>query len=158
MSYMAPSQFLRSNKIKVTAGMILDPAELGMPAHPVFGPLPVVEVVEAKDDGSVFLLGEITCECGEVRTIHPGDWFQVRACETCTKKRQRKARRPVKSEAEKAEAAALREVKQAEAEIARAQKRAAEATAKAEKAKADLEAKQALIAKVAEEKGVGISA
>jgi hypothetical protein len=157
MSYIAPSQFLRQNKIVVSAGQILDPTELGMEAHPVFGTLPVVEVVEAKEDGSVFLLAEMTCACGEVRQIHPGDWFQVRACETCTKKRQRKAKKDTKSPEEIEAAQAERDLKYAEAAIARAEVKAAAAIAKAEKTKADLEARKALVAKVAAEKNVPVS-
>ena len=152
MSYIAPSQFLRSKGIKVTAGQILDPDELGMEAHPTFGPLPVVEVVEAKEDGSVFLLAEFTCACGEVRQIHPGDWFQVRACETCTKRRQRKAKKVVKSDEQKAAELAARETKLADAAMLRAAAKVEQLKAKAEKALADAEAKVALIAKVAAEK------
>jgi hypothetical protein len=157
MSYIAPSQFLRNAKIQVTAGMILDPIELGMEPHPVFGDLPVVTVIEAKEDGSVFLLGEIECDCGNLRTIHPGDWFQVRACETCTKKRQRKARRHTKSDEEKAAAQATRELKQAQDAITRAEEKAKVAQARAAKLQEELEARQALVAKVAQEKGVGVS-
>ena len=157
MSYLAPSQFLRSNKISVTAGMILDPQQLGMADHPVFGPLPVVTVIEAKEDGSVFLLAEMVCECGATRTIHPGDWFQVRACESCTKRRQRRARRPVKSDAEKAAAQAARDLKLAQDAITRAEEKAKVAQEKALAAKAELDAKQALIAKVAQEKGVQVA-
>ena len=157
MSYIAPSQFLRSNKINVTVGMTLDPQQLGMPAHPIFGELPVVTVLEAKADGSVFLLAEMVCECGASRTIHPGDWFQVRACESCTKRRQRKSRRHTKSEEEKAAAQAERDLKYANDAIKRAEDKAAAAMAKAEKLNAELEARKALIAKVAEEKGVGVA-
>ena len=152
MSYIAPSQFLRSKAIKVTAGMILDPAELGMQPHPTFGPLPVVEVVEAKEDGSVFLQAEMTCECGEVRTIHPGDWFQVRACETCTKRRQHKARKIIKSDEVKAEEALTRETKRAEEAAKRAREKLVVAQAKAAKLAEEVETKQALIAKVEAEK------
>ena len=157
MSYLAPSQFLRAAKIQVTAGMILDPQQLGMADHPVFGPLPVVTVIEAKEDGSVFLQAEMICECGASRTIHPGDWFQVRGCESCTKRRQRRARRPVKSDVEKATAQAERDAKVAADAVVRAEAKALVAKAKADKALADLEARQALVAKVAQEKGVEIS-
>ena len=157
MSYMAPKQFLAANKIKVEVGQVLSPIEMGMEPHPVFGHLPVVTVLEAKEDGSIFLLGEIECECGATRVIHPGDWFQVRACETCTKRRQRRARRPTKSEEEKAQAQAERELKQAEANIIRAEARAAAAAEKASLLQAKLEERRSLIAKVAAEKGVGIS-
>ena len=152
MSYIAPSQFLRSKNIKVTAGMILDPAELGMEDHPVFGPLPTVEVLEAKEDGSVFLLAEFTCECGEVRQIHPGDWFQVRACETCTKKRQRRAKKVVKSDEVKAAEALTRETKRAEQAAKSAQAKLEAAQAKATKLAEEVAAKKALIAKVEAEK------
>lgn len=152
MSYIAPSQFLRSKGIKVTAGQILDPEELGMEAHPSFGPLPVVEVIEAKEDGSVFLLASFTCACGEVREIHPGDWFQVRACAACTKKAQRRAKKVVKSDEVKAQEQAAREAKLAEAAMTRAAAKVEALKAKAEKALADAEAKVALIAKVAAEK------
>ena len=157
MSYIAPSQFLRSNAIKVTAGQILDPAELGMEPHPTFGPLPVVEVVEAKEDGSVFLLAEFTCACGEVRQIHPGDWFQVRACETCTKRRQRKAKKVTKSDEVKAAEKLAREAKLAEASAARATAKVEALQAKAVKALAEAEAKLALIEKVRAEKAAEAS-
>jgi Na+-translocating ferredoxin:NAD+ oxidoreductase RnfC subunit len=157
-NWIAPSQFLRNNKIKVVAGMVLDPQELGMPAHPVFGALPVVTVIDAKDDGSVFLHGEIECsECGETREIEPGDWFQVRRCRTHQKKAQRKAKAVHKTEEEKLAAKTQREaeqaVKNAEREIKRAEEKAAAAMKRAEDAQAKLD----LMAKVAAEKGVGIS-
>ena len=157
MSYMAPKQFLAANKIKVTVGMILDPQQLGMADEPRFGPLPVVHVLEAKDDGSIFLLGEITCECGATRELHPGDWFQVRACETCTKKRQRKSKSNAKSPEEKAANLAERELKYAEAAILRGEAKVAKMAAKAEKARSEMVARQALVAQVAAEKGVPVT-
>lgn len=157
-TWMAPSLFLRSNKITVTAGMVLDPAELGMPEHPLFGALPVVTVLEAKDDGSVFLHGTIECSvCGEERDIEPGDWFQVRRCRTHQKRAQRAAKAIHKTDEEKQAAKEEREAKQslanAEREIERMEKKAALALEKAEAAQARL----ALMAKVAAEKGAKIS-
>jgi Na+-translocating ferredoxin:NAD+ oxidoreductase RnfC subunit len=165
MAYIAPSLFLRSKNIKVTAGMILDPAELGMEPHPVFGPLPVANVLDAKDDGSVFLHAEIACsECGETRVIEPGDWFQVRRCRAHQKRTQRKSKKVAKTPEEIEAAKIEREAKQAkssaEREIAKAERLSAEAQAKAEKAAAtlaELAAKRALIEQVAAEKGAEIS-
>ena len=157
-SWIAPSQFLRQNKITVTAGMILDPQELGMPEHPLFGALPVVRVIDAKADGSVFLHGIIECAvCGEKREIEPGDWFQVRRCRTHQKKAQRAAKAVHKTEEEKLAAKQEREAKyameSAEREIKRAEEKAAAAMKRAEEAAAKLE----LLAKVAAEKGVKVS-
>ena len=47
---MTPKQFLLSKGIKVKVGDILNPTELGMPAHDLYGTLPVVAVTEVKDD------------------------------------------------------------------------------------------------------------
>jgi hypothetical protein len=154
---MAPSQFLRQNKVSVTAGMVLDPVQLKMSDHPVYGPLPVVRVLEAKQDGSIFLLGEIDCECGAVRVIHPGDWFQVRACESCTKKARRKSKSVAKTPEEKAAAQAERELKYAEEKLARLEAKKAAAVANAAKLAAELEERKALIAQVAAEKGVEVA-
>ena len=156
--WIAPSQFLRNNKIKVTAGMILDPHELGMPEHPVFGALPVATVLVAKDDGSVFLSAVIECaDCGEEREIGPGDWFQTRRCHTHQRKAQRKSKAVHKSDEEKEAAKLEREAKyaaeRAEREIARAEAKAKLAVEKAQAAQAKLE----LMQKVAAEKGVEIS-
>lgn len=166
-TWIAPSQFLKQNKITVESGMVLDPTELGMPSHPLYGDLLTVEVLEAKADGSVFLLGRCTCPvCGEAFEIHPGDWFQKRACNACSKK----ARRPSakmseeEKEAKKAERTAkyaaervVKEQKKAEEAAARAQKAAEEAQAKVEALRKASEERAALIAKVAAEKGVAVS-
>jgi hypothetical protein len=156
-SYMAPSQFLRANKVKVTAGMILDPQQMGMADHPSYGPLPVVLVLEAKQDGSIFLLGEIKCDCGATREIHPGDWFQVRGCETCTKKARRRGKSARKTDEEKAAAQAERELKYAEDKLARLEAKKTAAVAHAAKLAAELEERKALIAQVAAEKGVEVA-
>lgn len=156
-SWMSPKQFLVANKIKVTAGMVLDPVELGMPDEPRFGPLPVLTVLVAKDDGSIFLLGEIECACGEKREIHPGDWFQIRGCRTCTKKAQRSAKAVHKTDEEKEAAKLEREVKYASEAAIRAEKSMAAHVAAAEKRAADARAKLELLRAVAAEKGVGIS-
>ncbi len=157
-NWMSPKLFLASKGIKVTSGMVLDPEKLGMPEHPVFGALPVATVIDAKDDGSVFLHAIIACsECGEERVIEPGDWFQVRRCHTHQRKAQRKAKKVAKSPEQLAEEKAKREADQkanaaeralaaAQAKVERLQKEAAEAAER-----------KALIAKVAAEKGAEIS-
>jgi hypothetical protein len=91
MTYVKPSEFLSKNGIKVEKGAVLDPAKLGMPPHPRFGPLPKVEVTAAREDGKGFLTAEMKCVgCGEVMEVHAGDWFQKRTCPAC-KKGSRKA-------------------------------------------------------------------
>ena len=166
-TWMSPKSFLGLNKIKVEAGMILDPDELGMPEHPQYGKLLTIEVIEAKADGSIFLLGQATCPmCGEAFHPHPGDWFQKRACNVCAKKGRRPSAKmsEEEKEAKKAERtakyAAERVVKeQAKAEEAakRAQKAAEEAQAKVEALKKAAAERADLIAKVAAEKGVAVS-
>lgn len=156
--WMSPKLFLASKGIKITAGMVLDPEELGMPEHPIFGALPVATVIEAKDDGSVFLHATIECsECGETREIEPGDWFQVRRCQQHQRKAQRKAKKVAKTPEQLASEKAERETKQA-AKTAEAQ--LAKAQAKVEKLQAEAKAaleKAELLAKVAAEKGVPVS-
>ena len=151
-NWMSPKLFLASKGIKITAGMVLDPVELGMPVHPTFGPLPVATVITAKDDGSVFLHATIECsECGEEREIEPGDWFQVRRCSQHQKRAQRKAKKLVKSDEVLASEKAAREEKQAaksaEAALAKAQAKVEKLQAAAAKAEADAKAKADLIAK-----------
>ena len=157
-NWMSPKLFLASKGIKITAGMVLDPEELGMPEHKTFGPLPVVKVLDAKDDGSVFLHGEIECsECGEIRVIEPGDWFQVRRCQQHQRQAQRKAKKIAKTPEQLAEEKAARETDQkakaADRALLAAEKKLAAATKHAE----EMAAKKALLEKVAAEKGAEIS-
>ena len=164
-NWMSPKLFLASKGIKITAGMVLDPVELGMPEHPTFGPLPVATVIEAKEDGSVFLHATIECsECGEEREIEPGDWFQVRRCSQHQKRAQRKAKKIAKTPEQLAEEKKVREDKQAaksaEAQLAKALAKVEALQVKAAKAEEDAAAAAAraeLIAKVAAEKGVPVS-
>jgi hypothetical protein len=159
-STMSPKQFLVANKIAVTAGMVLDPEALGIPAHPIYGPLPVVTVLLAKADGSTFLAGEIECAhegCTEKREIGPGDWFQTRMCYAHKKKAQRAAK-AVHKTPEEIEAAKLeREAKYASDAIERAEKKLAAQKVEAEKRLVAAKEKLELMKKVAAEKGVEIS-
>lgn len=157
-NWMSPKLFLASNGIKITAGMILDPEKLGMPEHPTFGPLPVVKVLDAKDDGSVFLHGEIECAtCSEIRVIEPGDWFQVRRCQQHQRQAQRKAKKIAKTPEQLAEEKAAREADQ-KTKTAEQQLKVAEAKlAAAQKVAAAMAEKKALLEKVAAEKGAEIS-
>jgi hypothetical protein len=159
-TWMTPSTFLRSNKILVTAGMILDPVALGMPEHPIYGPLPVATVLIAKADGSVFLAAEIACShpgCVEKREIGPGDWFQTRRCHVHQKKAQRAGKSAAKTP-EEIEAAKLeREAGYAAASIERAEKKLVAQKAEAERRLASAKEKLELMKKVAAEKGVEIS-
>jgi hypothetical protein len=138
--WTSPMQQLKQLGVKVAAGMVLNPSGLGMTAHPQYGDLPIVKVLEAKADGSVFLLGEIECECGETRQIHPGDWFQVRSCLKCAKRARRGGEKL--SEAEKAARAAERAVKVEQNRLIKAQ---AKAEAQAEKARKAAEAAAAKV-------------
>jgi uncharacterized Zn finger protein (UPF0148 family) len=165
-TYIAPSQFLKQNKIKVEAGDVLDPTVLGMAPHPMYGALLPVTVIEAKADGSVFLLAQASCpKCGEAFELHPGDWFQKRACNTCSKKARRgsglseeeKAARKAERDVETAQARVTKEAKKAEEAAERAQLKAAEAQAKVEEIRAAAAARAELVAKVAAEKGVAVS-
>jgi hypothetical protein len=86
MAKTTPAETIRKAGIKVVAGMTLDPAKLGIPAHPDHGPFPVLKVTKAKEDGKGWLEGEIDCtKCGKGIHLHPGDWFQVRTCKDCKK-------------------------------------------------------------------------
>jgi len=152
--WVSPKSFLQGRTL--TVGEVLDPTKLGMPVHPMFGPLPILTVTEVKEDGSL-LAGTAQCgeaECKEVLEIHAGDWFQVRRC----RPHQRRAARAKSSkrlnpevkaakEAERAKAKAERDALKAQEKAAKAAKRAQEQAEKQEaKAKA-LEA--AAAAKVA---------
>lgn len=80
----SPKRFLRGKRLKI--GQILDPEQLGMQPHPLYGPLPVLVVLETFDDCSL-MRGQIRCAtCGHHRIIVAGDWFQVRRCVPCQKK------------------------------------------------------------------------
>jgi hypothetical protein len=138
--WTSPMQQLKQLGVKVEAGQILNPVELGMSAHPQYGVMPTVKVLEAKADGSVFLLGEIKCECGETRQIHPGDWFQVRSCLKCAKRARRGSEKL--SEAEKTARAAERAAKVEQNRLVKAQTKA---EAQAEKARKTAEAAQAKV-------------
>jgi hypothetical protein len=141
-----PKQFLASKKIAVNVGDILNPTELQMPVNPAYGPLPVVEVTEAKD-GS-FVAGIASCnECGTQITIHAGDWFQKRRCEKCQRKAQRHAANPPMTEEQKAAKLLEREAAKAVTAAKHAEEKAAKAQARA-----------ALIQQKAEEKAVKIRA
>lgn len=163
-NWIAPKSYLAQNGIKITVGETLDPTQIGMPEHPLYGVLPTLVVTEIKADGSL-LHGEITCECGSVREIGAGDWFQVRRCEDCQKVAQRSARKPVISADEQArrEAAKLakaqaREAKQAEAKLAREAKQAEAKLAREAKKVEQLAAKKAKLEAVAAEMRTTVSA
>jgi hypothetical protein len=156
--WVKPSDFIASKSIKVVDGSVLDPEQLGMPEHPTFGKLPVLTVLVANDDNTYFILGCIDCACGVKREVHAGDWHQVRGCKTCTKTRQRAGNRAAGASPEAQLLAQLaRTVKEAERKAkldAAKAKVAAENAAIQEKARLEHEA---LVAKVAAEKGVGVS-
>jgi uncharacterized Zn finger protein (UPF0148 family) len=143
---LTPKQFLNANKITVNVGDVLNPTELGMPVNMAYGPLPVVEVTEAKE--GAFVSGIASCnECGTQIVIHAGDWFQKRRCEKCQKRAQRHAVNPPMTEEQKAAKLLEREA----AKAATAAKHADEKAAKAQ-------ARAALIQQKAEEKAVKIRA
>ena len=130
MSKFTPKQFLASMGIKVNVGDVLNPTELGMPPHQLYGSLPVVEVTKA-DDGNL-VEGIASClDCGTQVTIHAGDWFQKRRCEKCQKKAQRRAAHPPMTEVEKAEVLAIRESKKAIVAAKHAEEKAAKAQIRA---------------------------
>lgn len=157
---ITPKQFLKSKHIVVNVGDVLNPIELGMEADRKYGPLPTVNVTEAKE--GTFVAGIAGClDCGTQITVHAGDWFQKRRCEKCQKRAQRHAANPPLSEEEKMQRLAGREVKKlataakhAEEQAVKVQARAVAIQAKAEekavKIRAEAEAKaQKLFAKTA---------
>lgn len=146
-------------------------AEIALAVHPIYGPIPQVRVETLTKRGT-FESGTFTCcaeGCEEQVTVHAGDVFQKRFCTAHQKAKQNLSRRGVKSaeeaeqkklskEAEKAEREAAKaeaKLKALEEKLAAARKAAEE---KAATAKAEAEAKAALVAKVAAEKGVPVSA
>ena len=135
------------------------------PTHPVFGARKDLTVTEVSPVTGRWTLGEITCDCGSVRSIHPGDHFQVTQCVEC-KDAERKAKKALAraTSPESAEKKAARDAKKAERQEKLAERKLAQATERAAKqeakliaAKAKLAEKAALLAKVAAEHGVAVS-
>lgn len=160
-NWMTPKKFFSNNKTKLTVGQIVDPAQLGMPAHPIHGALPVLTVTEVKEDGEL-LTGTISCigqggdhKCSETVTVHAGDWFQVRRCRTCQKRVSRRNSRSRLSPEEKA----TREAARTQAKAERDAKKAADKAAKAEeRLKAEKERLAAKAAKAEQEAQAKIAA
>jgi DNA-directed RNA polymerase subunit M/transcription elongation factor TFIIS len=132
MTWVTPKQFLASRNITVAVGDVLNPETLGMPEHPQYGKLPVIEVTKA--DKGVFVEGVAACnDCGTQITIHAGDWFQKRRCERCQRKAQRRAANPPLSAEVKAERLQTRQAEKAERDATKAQEKAAKAEERAKK-------------------------
>lgn len=138
-TFVAPAAFLKGKGIKLTVGQLVDYTSLGLAPHPKHGPIPVVTVLEVRDDGSL-LTGSITCACDKLVTVHAGDVFQKRRCETCQKVAIRERNRvevdPAVAVAKAAEAKAKAELKvkvTEEKKAAAAEKKAAEKLFKAKK-------------------------
>lgn len=160
-NWMTPKKFFAGKKMALTVGQVIDPTQLGMPAHPVHGPLPTLTVTQVKEDGEL-LAGTISCvgqggdhKCSETVTVHAGDWFQVRRCRTCQKRVSRRNSRSRLSPEEKA----AREAERTQAKAERDAKKAAEKAAKAEeRLKAEKERLAAKAAKAEQEAQAKIAA